>query len=184
MLATNVFALIMILSPVDAEIPGISAEGLAQVQLSLITTALQLQIIDPYEVPYFFMDWSDFRADLIQLRGRYHDLRTAPLIEEALRFPDSKTLADWLYFNRSYRRELETRQLFDQLHWGDYQTVLEETDRLHAIWDWVRVARNDDGYIPLRRRALERLRELLGPEDYYNGRLPPIVPTWRFHMIN
>src|SRR5262245_39249314 len=121
MLATNLFALVMILSPLDAEIPAISVGGFAQVRLPLLTSALQLQIIDPYEVPYFFMDWSDFGADLTQLRGRYRELRPAPLVEEALRFPDAKTLADWLYFNRSYRREIETRQRLDQMHSPEYQ---------------------------------------------------------------
>lgn len=33
--------------------------------------------------------------------------------------------------------------------------------------------------IPPRPQDLERLRQLLGPERYYRGELPPL-PTWRF----
>lgn len=49
------------------------------------------------------------------------------------------------------------------------------------VWDKVDdVKRFWAGRPELMRQSLERLRELLGPEWYEAGRLPPAAPAWRF----
>jgi hypothetical protein len=58
--------------------------------------------------------------------------------------------------------------------------MLRETDDLYRVWDAIRDARCESFYITTRRMALKRLRDLIGPEAYYAGHLPPYVPTWRF----
>ena len=35
-----------------------------------------------------------------------------------------------------------------------------------------------------RRKALSKLRDIIGEENFYNGILPPIVPVWRFQLID
>ena len=58
--------------------------------------------------------------------------------------------------------------------------AISETDRLYAAWNAVSDTRCDFYYIPARRQAMKRLRDLIGTEAYQMGELPPYVPEWRF----
>ena len=69
-------------------------------------------------------------------------------------------------------------------HWWEVRAILQETDQLYQIWDTVRDARCEYYYVTVRRQALKRLREALGDEAYFSGRLPPHVPLWRFQQID
>jgi hypothetical protein len=126
----------------------------------------------------------DFAADLKLLQGRYRELVNAPRLEECTRFPERPLVNDLMAFNRAYRNDLTTRLALDTIHEDELRAALTETDQLYRIWDAIRDARCDYYYITVRRQALQQLRELLGAEAYYSGRLPPHVPSWRFAVLD
>lgn len=146
--------------------------------------ALKWEILDPREVRYILTRPEDLAGDLKLLQRRYQDLANAPPLHDGLRFPDRATVSELLAFNRTYRQQMETRQALELVRWNVYKEAVQETDRLYHIWDTVRDARCDYYYVTVRRHALKKLRDALGAEDYYAGKLPPHIPVWRFQRID
>jgi hypothetical protein len=123
----------------------------------------------------------DFQADLDLLRRRHVELADAPRLADSFRFPDRRLVNELVRFNRAYRKHLETRQVWESDRAEVIRVVVLETDRLYRVWDAVRDARCDFYYVTVRRQALKRLQDLLGPDAYAAGELPPYVPEWRFN---
>jgi hypothetical protein len=170
-------------SPDKVELPA-PAEEFATVRPTLQTVAMSWEILDPRELRYVLMRPEDFAADLKLLRHRYQELIDAPPLCDGLRFPDRSLINDLLSFNRAYRQHLDSRQALDlNCRWALHE-ALQESDRLYQIWDTVRDARCDYYYVTVRRQALKKLRESIGPQAYYSGCLPPHVPVWRFARID
>jgi hypothetical protein len=48
----------------------------------------------------------------------------------------------------------------------------------------LRDARCDYYYVAYRRQALQQLREAIGPQAFYSGRMPPHVPLWRIAIVD
>jgi len=151
-------------------------------RLALLELGVAWEILDPREVRCPFEAPGDFNCDLEMLRRRYRELADAPPLADCLRFPDRTMVHDLLSFNYAYRRHLEVRQSLERTDRSELQAALRETDTLYRIWDAVRDVRCEYYYVAVRRRALKRLRELLGEEAYSNGQLPPVVPLWRFQQ--
>ena len=170
--------------------PPDSAEMLACPQVfplvkpTLQRLAIQWEILDPREVRYVLTRPEDFASDLKLLQRRYQDLNTAPPLQDCMRFPDRALVSDLLAFNRAYRQHLDSQQSVELVRWWELREAIQETDRLYQVWDTVRDARCEYYYVTVRRQALKRLRDTIGPESYYTGRLPPHVPTWRFQQID
>jgi len=146
----------------------------------LLELATRWQILDPREDRYLLARQEDFAADLDLLRHRRQDLQNAPPVEDALRFPDRVVINELLSFNQAYRQCIDMRQPVERSHGGELRAALQDTNRLYRIWDTLRDARCDYYYVTVRRQALQRLRDLIGPEAYYCGELPPSVPLWQF----
>lgn len=180
-----VLALALLTAPADPKetADAVVAED-ALLRSALQAVAVHLEVLDPREVRYILARPEDFPADLKLLRQRCQELADAPAQADSLRFPDRETVNEFLAFNRAYRHHLDLRQSVELDRWWEHQAVLQETERLYQIWDTVRDARCEYYYVTVRRQSLARLRELLGPEDYYSGCLPPHVPLWRFQARN
>jgi hypothetical protein len=149
----------------------------------MLALAVEWELLDPRETKYILAEAKDFATDLALIRKRQAELVDAPRLVDAERFPDRAVVNELLAFNRDYRNYLEGRQRLDYLCRGEYRRALIETDLLFTVWDAVRDARCDYYFVPVRRQALKRLREILPDEDYYAGRLPPHVPLWRFVVV-
>jgi hypothetical protein len=156
-----------------------------------LTTAIQnlavdWEILDPREVRYVLAREEDFIADLNLLRRRYADLGDAPGAVDSQRFPLPRAdINELLAFNRAYRIQIDSQMSMApvaEAHW-EYRKVLNETDHLYKIYDYLRDAKCEYYYITVRRQALKNLREELGLDNYYTGALPPHVPLWRFKPI-
>lgn len=144
--------------------------------------ALSSEILDHREIRYVLVRPDEFIVDLRMLQRRQHDLYHAPALAEAQRFPDRSIVNELLIFNRSYRQHLDAcLPLYPAS--AELRTAREEVEQLYQIWDAVRDARCEYYYVHIRRQALKRLSEMLGPEDFQNGSLPPHVPVWRFTTI-
>ena len=153
------------------------------VQPALQAVAVRWEILDARELQYVLRDPEALPWDLHLLHQRHRDLAGAPPVYDGARFPDPSTIAELIAVNRSYRAHLESWRAADPGHREELGTAIEETDRLYRTWDAIREARSDYRYVKDRREALKRLRDLLGPEAYYTGSLPPSVPVWRFRTI-
>jgi hypothetical protein len=140
--------------------------------------ALQWEILDPRETDYL-KHAQDFASDLKLLQGRFQELQNAPLIAEACRLPCRELVNDMLAFNRNYRDGINNRLDLDVVHADELRTILGETDFLYRVYDSVRDARCEYFFVTYRRQALALVRELVGPQAYYTGQLPPHVPLWR-----
>jgi hypothetical protein len=173
----------LLTAPADRDL-ALSPELFATVGPAAQQLALKWEILDPREVRYVLARPEDFTADLKLLQRRYHELANAPPVADCLRFPDRATVSDLLAFNRAYRQQMDARQAIELVHWWEYREAVQEADKLYQVWDNVRDARCDYYYVTVRRHALQKLRESIGPEAYYAGRLPPHVPVWRFQRID
>src|SRR5438046_8380107 len=69
---------------------------------TLQALAIHWEILDAREVRYVLTRGEDFAADLKLLRRRWHDLKDAPPLHDAMRFPDRTMINDLLSFNRAY----------------------------------------------------------------------------------
>lgn len=173
-------AVALLSSPVDLPEPHPDAEQWPELQAALISIAIEWEILDPRETRYVFARIEDFEDNLNLLRRRYRDLRDAPRLVDAQRFPEHRTVNDLLGFNRTYRRHLDARLPMDLDRIGQLRDAIAETDSLYQVWDAVRDARCEYYYVTVRRLALKRLRYIIGDEDYVAATLPPHVPLWRF----
>jgi hypothetical protein len=175
-----VFAAALLTTP-----PGIPEQTPApdrwpSIQAALQETALRMEILDPRETS-FLASADEFQRDLDILRNRHQELADAPLVADGGRFPDRESVNALLRFNRAYYRNLEGRQVWEPDRADLIGVVMAETDRLYEVWDAVRDARCEFYYITDRRKALQKLRALLGDEAYFAGEMPPFVPIWRFN---
>jgi hypothetical protein len=108
----------------------------------------------------------------------------APPLEDVYRFPTLEQAHHAWVFNSLYREQMEARRAFQRHRYDEITRALEEAAQLARAWDQVWIARCEGCSDRRRRLALKGLRELIGPEDYYAGRMPPPVPLWRFVEID
>jgi hypothetical protein len=180
----SLLALILLTSPCNTVEMALPAKVFGWVRPSIQNLAVQLEILDPREVRYILARPEDVMSDLNLLRRRFRELADAPPLHDGRRFPERDRVNDLLAFNRAYRQHLTVRQPLELVRWWELRAAMQETDHLYQIWDTVRDARCDYYYVTVRRQALKKLRQLVGEDDYYNGRLPPHVPLWRFREID
>jgi hypothetical protein len=174
----------LLTTPPDVPDPPPAADDWPALQEAVQSLAVEWEILDPREVRYVMARAEDWDNDLALLRRRYQELKDAPKLSDAQRFPDRGTVNDLLAFNRAYRRHLDSRQSLEQDRCQGLRTALKETDWLYQVWDSVRDARCEYYYITVRRQALKRLKQMVGPEAYDTADLPPYVPLWRFQEMN
>jgi hypothetical protein len=174
----------LLTTPPDVPDPPPDADEWPAVQEAVQNLAVEWEILDPREVRYVMARVEDWENDIGLLRRRYQELKDAPKLCDAQRFPDRGTVNELLAFNRAYRRHLDSRQSLEQDRSQCLRTALKETDYLYQVWDSVRDARCEYYYITVRRQALKRLRQMIGDESYDTAELPPYVPLWRFQEMN
>jgi hypothetical protein len=176
-------AAVLLTSPVDAPLPGSNAELYDRLSVPLQKLALEWEILDQRESRYVLARPEDFASDVNLLRRRCHDLRDAPPASDAVRFPDRVAVNDLLAFNRAFKQYVEVRQPGEPGRCWELRDAITEIDHLYHVWDTVRDTRCEYYYVTVRRQALKRLRDLLGEQAYYSGKLPPHVPLWRCQEI-
>ena len=150
-----------------------------EIRPDMAILAQGLQLMDANESRYMLAQDSDWVADLRNVRDRWVELRHAPLLQDAYRFPDRDTTlaltafqARW--FEHITARHALTRDTRDR-------KALEET--VHLMKVWAEISTVTCGYyqVQVRRRAMMWLLNEIGPDAYYMGSWPPHVPVWRFH---
>lgn len=172
-------AAILLTSSAELPLPAESSVWAQVCRTSLLTLALEAQILDPRENLDYLRSPADVRSDLLALQTRFREVAFAPLAEESLRFPDRDTVLDFLAYNRAYRHDVQARQALEPHRAADLAAALTEADQLHSIWCAVADARWGALYVTARRQAMQTLLDRVGPEAFYSGQLPTYVPIWR-----
>lgn len=149
----------------------------------LQSAAVALELLDTRECKYTFTNERELATDLRLIRRRYEELHDAPPLCDAIRFPDAAFCNEIISFNRAYRAWLCERQYLSPGNDWIADAILE-CDNLYLTWDTIRDLRCEGYYTATRRGAIKRLRDRIGPLDYYGGVLPPAVPVWRFNRID
>jgi len=140
--------------------------------------AQEWELLDAREIDFMKCD-EEFLRDVALLQNRHAQLQTAPPVADIQRFPGRELINDMIAFNRIFRDGVCKRMDLDAVHHEDLRDVLQETDHIHRVYSSLNDAQCERFSVTFRRQALAQLRNLLGPEAYYTGRLPPHVPLWR-----
>ncbi|MES2342342.1 MAG: hypothetical protein V4597_11735 [Pseudomonadota bacterium] len=104
--------------------------------------------------------------------------------DDAWRFPADPVIQEQRAWGCAYRAHLQLR-LDAEPHHPEYGRALEESLAADEAWAALWLVRpapvvwgSPPG--PCAVFYLTRLRDILGPEDYAAGRMPPIAPAWWF----
>jgi len=176
--ASCVLIVALLTAAPEEAVPLIVPAEWHEMQAQLFSVAVEMEILDPREERFLRLE--EFATDLRVVRRRARDLAGAPPLRDCKRFPDRHRAAELLRFNRAYRRGLEARQTVEIDREYLLKDAVRETDELHRIWELVREAGCEIYYVPVRRAALARLREMLGEAAYLAADVPSNVPEWRF----
>jgi hypothetical protein len=173
----DLYALLLIALPLPA--PEHPPEELWD---SLIAVSLVAELADPRE------NWLRGRpegmaTELRILRMRREELEGTPHSHDGRRWETAAWAREGaLAANDARRHHLRDLLESSQLGWREPQ-IYEELawlERSNEAWHAVADAAEPTYSVLMRRKALGRLLRLLGPEDYYAGRLPPPVMLWRY----
>ena len=172
----HVLALAVLIAPAPADEP-LAAPEHAAIWRTVQEVALSLEWLDPREARYVLSRAEDFDADLPLVRRRAAELRDAPPLGDAWRFGPPEMAAQHLAFNRAFHRGLSLRRAAAGAQPG-YDEALAEAERLYKVHDAARDACSEFYYVSVRRQALALIRQMIGPDAYHKGQLPPPVPGW------
>lgn len=173
-----VLAAALITAPPGSAEPPPAADRWPAVRAALQQTAVEWELLDDRETRYVLTRIEDYEADLNLIRRRHADLADAPRLDDAGRFPDRATVAEFIRVNRAHRKCLETRLVWEADRADVLQEAVRQTDRLYRTWDAARDARCEFYYVTVRRQALLRLKTMLGEDAFAAGEMPPYVPEW------
>ena len=119
-------------------------------------------------------------AVFLALRG---PLPSDPPLTEVYWLPSLATAEQACRFNESYRECLRVARPLSPANAAVIDEALDEAGHLGQVWDTIVIARSESETETNRRRALARLRQLIGPEAFCRCELPPPVPVRRCQVI-
>lgn len=173
MIVTTFLLLCLLSAPPDAPTNVAFSPTLAK---ALTQEAVRLEILDQREVRYVLMRAEDFQADLNLIRRRVQSLADAPHLDTAPML-SREEITELIGVNRAYHRHLSVRQAVELHHYWEIKDLLGTTDQLFNTLDAARDAQCLYYYVTARRQALRKLRDAIGPEAFYAGRLPFPIPV-------
>lgn len=113
---------------------------------------------------------------------------TRPMPDEGKRFPSSEVVQDSLNLNRAYGYVIAQKlALMGQLdvrrpYW---EQVKAENEQIEQVWEALRPVQWEwtaNNYTH-KRDYLQKLKDLIGDEAFFQGAMPPPFPIWRFCEI-
>ena len=129
--------------------------------------------------------WANhYGSELAYVQRHLRELINAPDLEECLHLPAAEIATHACRLNWSYQEYLKARRAVNRHRWDELTDALEEAQRLYQVLETVREAICTDRSWVCRRRALMRLREMIGGDACYRGEIPSCLPSWRFTEID
>lgn len=123
------------------------------------------------------LDVRELRNDWPDLPRRVRDLSDAPYADAVHLFPVTRAaVSEARMLNREHARRLRAiLELYpDARHVAE---AIRVTDEIYDAWDALGDAQVGFYYLDIRRKALAKLRRLLGSVDFYAGRMPLPLPV-------
>lgn len=152
------------------------------VHIELQEEAVALELLEPRQLQWILESRYSRIFDLDHVRRLNEELKGAPSVGDALRFPEPQTASSYLQFNRDFWFYMEKHKYGST---DEGKQIIAYLDKVHKIWSLVQSAVLDGTiFIAGRRRALKDLRDVIGDEAYYSTQLPPHVPYWYFERLD
>lgn len=174
-------AFMLITAPAGSSAQTPSQMSWPELSQSVRTVAVDLELLDKCERIYVFVKREEFTFDIEMIRDRYASLKNAPRCHDADHFPHRHVTSGLIEFNRSFLKHVEKRRVLETDRYDELTDIIDETNQIYRILDAARDARCDYYNVTSRREALQRLRDMIGEEDFRSGKLPIPVPVWRFN---
>jgi hypothetical protein len=137
--------------------------------------AVELEISSPGEQWRF--------SSLYHYLQAYQETKDCPRVGEGWWLPSPAVCTELMTFNREYLKNLEIGKSIYLHKQAAYGQVITETNQCYNAYDWARDAVQPYHNVNTRRKALGRLKDIIGEKAFYEGRMPPHVPIWRFEEI-
>jgi hypothetical protein len=163
-----VLAAALLTAPKDVPMEDVWLEVLRP---TIIVLAINEEILDPRERSYLLT-----RELLTLLQDRNEDFKNYPKLDECQRYPERKVINTLLGANVAFRDNMKKRLELDVFHIDEIRGAIAEADQLYYIWDTLRDAQCEYYYVTIRRQALRLLRDSIGDEEFYSGKLPLYIP--------
>jgi hypothetical protein len=168
----NLLAFLLILSPVDLPVPRTAPEPLF---VALQRVAQLLDLTDDRD------RWrDDFAAEVRWCRQTWRELRYCPPSSTIVLLPPHDICFASLDANRSFQEYLRLRGLVLLHRQFELERARAECRLPARIWHAAAEATSPGTLVHARRRALCRLRELIG-DDY---QMPPPVPSRLLRVVD
>lgn len=171
----DAIALCLILAPHSAPVPDDLAPDLLP---ALMRVAWVLDIAQPGNEP-----WG--RCDVEVQWCRHHAISTRgqPPSSDVHRLPprpEAQANADF-----GWAVACSLRQRLGWASWHEpTRAAAEEAEARAAVWTAIAEATDPRAWVIARRAALDRLRRLVGEEDYARAEWPDCVPLWTFRRAD
>lgn len=123
-------------------------------------------------------------AFLVELPAFQTPVPVDPLAAELAPFPGPELVRINRAFARTHVEWLEAHATVHGWYADDCGAWLLDACRCHRAWDLLDDAQEQWRTPACRRESLECLRRRLGEVDYRAGRMPAVVPLWRFRRMD
>jgi hypothetical protein len=112
-----------------------------------------------------------------------------PSLDVLASFPPQEFIQKGLQFNQAFQKHQQCMRssYFRNGNWAmveECNNAIGEAKDLENSWQLVEWARDADFIVDCRLDFLEELREALGEEDFWAGRLPPPAPLKYFREVD
>lgn len=171
-------AVVLLAAPPGAAMPDVPVASWPGVRAAVVGAAVRAELLDARgetdaQADCDLFDRAErFAENLDMLRERRVDLAHAPPIGDAHRLPRPDVLAAGCDAYWTFCRRVEAVAAANPARRNAVRGTLAEADRFFAAWSAARQARDPGAVVPDRRRALKRLRSLVGEAAYNRVELP------------
>lgn len=157
----DLYALLLILYP-SLPVPSDPPPGAFA---ALQRQAMALDLVGTSET------WGEWTFEVDWCRRTYEHVRDCPPSHDAQRFThlDATGWLSWLHAAREHASHAELWRTWERDYWHERRVTI---DRHIEAWYAVKDCRSYP--VSCRRQALGRLRDLIGPDAYYAGRMPDL----------
>ncbi len=178
---TTLYLLTILMYAPPTEIP----EGISEYRSRIQQLAIKLELMDEHEITWLLYQKQEIHRNLTLLHERYEEFNDAPASCEAELFHvTTDYIVEQRTLNSQYTQYLLERITIDLPNAQRLQSLIDLNKKLNKIWEKVHDAKCTYYNVTTRRRGLKDLKDVLGPQMYYAGQLPPALPVWLFEPIN
>lgn len=143
------------------------------------TKLVKAEILDQREKNWYLVSNRDLLADTSFIMRRVVALRDHPLTSDLVIFHETNA-NHGVELCEAYRSHLASKITI----YTDWISAAKtESNQILDVYSKLKEASDLSRYILQRRIALSNLRDILGNEDYYAGRIPSPAPIWRFARV-